>query len=943
MKKQLLTIRMLLVVAMLCLGVNVTWATTLGDGSLGKTDFTTEFNTTYSDAVSIPVNNTATITFVNHSNKSSNYANWAMALSNDVDHGGAGYLEYVYLRADAWFWNPSFNKNQPVWYTSYQDNFVWSEFQSHMDGANMTITITRKGSIVNIHAVAEKSGTEYYEDLSLFCGTGTQTIRAYMTCQQAYLTDLAYSVAATSGSASDEGWATCNASIDFSNAISNGSVAGAVNSMVLSNTAGSNIFELGYTYTPKKEKEEDPDPDPVTVLGDVLRVGNGSGTVTIPAAQRAGYGESDKRDIVYISFDMYYGNLSGKNAGFYVKDSEGNKVGAYYVNKYNSSIADDDMGIGSSNVNSIGSGSNENNVIYANNNKTTFFLVFDYSTGTMKAYMNSKGDTSWTTEAVSMLTMTNPIATFEVSSNYNNDGRRCWFDNLTIHTVRGDYSISEVGYTLKFVDANGTAVKGNETSRTALPGTGISALATTADQTTFYNDGDIANNTTTEFPEATNKYVYKSVSAVTSSVDETPITELVDGAVVTIVYDKYNKYDYTISQKLGTNAPTSLQSGTKWEDQTVRYYYPVCVKSGDDYYVTTKNVAEPYFGVTVTSENATHTINYTLDNRIVYYAESENMEGSRYKDLQAASRTSNGSSWCSAASNNSYVATNWTVTANGNYDIEVGMANRNYSVSPAPQLKSGAAADPTVTLGTISLGSNSYDVKDYINQPINAGDQLYFYNDNGSNASKWALDYVILRNIPATITATIGSTGYTTFASSYPLDLSNLPDGITAYTASVVGESEVTFTPATTAVAAGTGLLLKGTADTSYDIPVVASGETISGNKMVGCPTATDLTTPSESYYVLVNNDGTAEFRPLTGSYTNDKVTIPAGKAYLDVNAGTAARALSIALDNGEVTGINTIQKSEFKVQGCYNLNGQRVAQPTKGLYIIDGRKVVVK
>ena len=191
------------------------------------------------------------------------------------------------------------------------------------------------------------------------------------------------------------------------------------------------------------------------------------------------------------------------------------------------------------------------------------------------------------------------------------------------------------------------------------------------------------------------------------------------------------------------------------------------------------------------------------------------------------------------------------------------------------------------------------------------------------------------------VIATIGSTGYTTFASSYPLDLSNLPKGITAYTASVVGESEVTFTPATTAVAAGTGLLLKGTVNTSYDIPVVASGETISGNKMIGCPTATDIT-PSESYYVLVNNDGTAEFHPLSGTYTDNKVTIPAGKAYLDVNAGTA-RALSIALDNEEVTGINTIQSSGVKVQGCYNLNGQRVAQPAKGLYIINGRKVVVK
>ena len=28
---------------------------------------------------------------------------------------------------------------------------------------------------------------------------------------------------------------------------------------------------------------------------------------------------------------------------------------------------------------------------------------------------------------------------------------------------------------------------------------------------------------------------------------------------------------------------------------------------------------------------------------------------------------------------------------------------------------------------------------------------------------------------------------------------------------------------------------------------------------------------------------------------------------------------------------------------GVYNLNGQRVNQPTKGLYIVNGRKVVIK
>ena len=47
---------------------------------------------------------------------------------------------------------------------------------------------------------------------------------------------------------------------------------------------------------------------------------------------------------------------------------------------------------------------------------------------------------------------------------------------------------------------------------------------------------------------------------------------------------------------------------------------------------------------------------------------------------------------------------------------------------------------------------------------------------------------------PAPLSVTIGSTGYTTLASPYPLDLTNLPDGVTAYYASVVNGANVVLT-----------------------------------------------------------------------------------------------------------------------------------------------------
>ena len=66
----------------------------------------------------------------------------------------------------------------------------------------------------------------------------------------------------------------------------------------------------------------------------------------------------------------------------------------------------------------------------------------------------------------------------------------------------------------------------------------------------------------------------------------------------------------------------------------------------------------------------------------------------------------------------------------------------------------------------------------------------------------------------------------------------------------------------------------------------------------------------------------------------------PAGVIYLELPSG--ARVLEMNLEDGDVTAIETV-KSEKADGQYYNLAGQRVAQPTKGLYIVNGRKVVVK
>ena len=217
---------------------------------------------------------------------------------------------------------------------------------------------------------------------------------------------------------------------------------------------------------------------------------------------------------------------------------------------------------------------------------------------------------------------------------------------------------------------------------------------------------------------------------------------------------------------------------------------------------------------------------------------------------------------------------------------------------------------------------------------------------NGSGISIKSLTFEEV----STVSATMGTYGYATFASSWPLDLSSLPDGLKAYYVKTEGisisASKVTLTEATTAVPAGTGLMLKGTANTEYQIPVVASGSALSGNKLVGCTSSTDITSSTTNYanfYVLVNTKTQAELQNIkTYIEKSNTVTIPAGKAYLDAT-GVSTSRLSIAFED-ETAGLNDIKgdmsdgRSDY-----YNLAGQRVDKPSKGFYVKNGKKYIIK
>ena len=197
------------------------------------------------------------------------------------------------------------------------------------------------------------------------------------------------------------------------------------------------------------------------------------------------------------------------------------------------------------------------------------------------------------------------------------------------------------------------------------------------------------------------------------------------------------------------------------------------------------------------------------------------------------------------------------------------------------------------------------------------------------------------------VSGTITPAGWSSFASSYPLDLSTLTatSSATAYYASAADGNTVTLTSTTATVPAGEGLMIKGTAGETFTIGVAASGTAIDGNLLKGQTTTGKVTASTTGAYHYVFGYQTDD-ASVYGFYnlTSD-TNVEAGKAYLETGTELAAgaRSLSIVFDD-ETTGIENLTPALSEGDGAvYNLSGQRVAQPTKGLYIVNGKKVIIK
>ena len=197
----------------------------------------------------------------------------------------------------------------------------------------------------------------------------------------------------------------------------------------------------------------------------------------------------------------------------------------------------------------------------------------------------------------------------------------------------------------------------------------------------------------------------------------------------------------------------------------------------------------------------------------------------------------------------------------------------------------------------------------------------------------------------------ITNAGFGTF---YTSDAYNMPTGVTGYTIVNAQDNRLIAEPTYaegTLVPAKTALIVKGNeGDYTYE-PIISSQTTILGNKLHG--TDTEATTQVEGtdvkYYKFAYNNAGDKLGFYWANETGAAFTNGAHKAFLALDFGTALsqmRGFSLNDLFGGITSIHSIVNAEKASQRIYDLNGRSINSLnglSKGVYIVNGKKVIIK
>ena len=383
-------------------------------------------------------------------------------------------------------------------------------------------------------------------------------------------------------------------------------------------------------------------------------------------------------------------------------------------------------------------------------------------------------------------------------------------------------------------------------------------------------------------------------------------------------------YNYSVVSNLGT----TIAEGSVSEGESVTFAYPEYIlQDGTLYRTSLRNATGNGFykyTLTPTQDGEELVIEYApaMEN-VVYFSEAENIEGA---------------------------------TANDRNNTDIRCSNALGAIFPED-----------VTIATLPAGAYKFGVQVWGNPgttfEIKAGEStimeaatvgyLNVYTKDivlteeaeiviaaaGSNGK--VIDWVYIQRVGdvPSYDINISSVGYATFYDSkYSFEV---PAGVTAktytYESPVLNESVVYAEG--DVIPAGEAVVLEGAAGTYTFNYAVATAEKDADNVLKGTDEATEITSENKLYilsngahgvgFYFQNEDGTS-------------ITNGAHKAYLEV-AGDVETKSFYLFDEASVTAIQGVVAAEAANGKVFDLQGRNVKNPVKGLYIVNGKKVVIK
>ena len=211
------------------------------------------------------------------------------------------------------------------------------------------------------------------------------------------------------------------------------------------------------------------------------------------------------------------------------------------------------------------------------------------------------------------------------------------------------------------------------------------------------------------------------------------------------------------------------------------------------------------------------------------------------------------------------------------------------------------------------------------NNYLNAqGDAVNHYSDNDNGSS---MQLVVYNEVPVNL-----SNGWATFYNNVK---TMIPAGVEAYIVSGKDDTKATLQRVEGALPANTGVLLKGSGDVKMGISINNTVADVAGNLLLGSATDTNV---AEDAYVLANGPSGVGFYLAKKNQDGDTAfKNNAHKAYLPKGASNAP---ALTFDFGTETAIEnvTVEKGNG---ASYDLSGRRVKNATKGIFIINGKKVI--